>query len=421
MALLLMLFVGIANLHAQLPEELPNPNVGNPQNYVSDPNGMLSSSTKRHVNEVLDNLRHNTTAEMAVAVIRTTDDLPIEEYSYRLFKHWGIGKSDNNNGLLLVVAIDDRQAKIEVGSGAEGVITDMAADKVLRNALVPAMKEGNLNQAVANTVDDLYEAMTEADVAEELRSNRPEGAMSEVRAIDGDVIFSFIGVVAICVFLFVLAMFFIDFFSARKRDNYRRAMTWRPHLPIYWWGALFSCGLALPLALIARHLYRTSRFKPEICDSCGAKMKRLPEDEDNAYLSASQDFEEQLGTVDYDVWLCPECGTVERFPYVEEQLKYHKCPECNTIAMNLVMDKVVDEPTTTREGHGERIYQCQFCRHKRREGYRIPKKVDAAAAALAAGAVAGMMSGRNSGGNGGGFNGGFGGGHSSGGGATGRW
>ena len=218
-------------------------------------------------------------------------------------------------------------------------------------------------------------------------------------------------------------MFFIDLFVSRKRDNYRRAMIWRAHLSTYWWGTLLSCGLALPLALIARHLYRHSRELPENCDSCGARMRKLPEDADNAYLSASQDLEEKLGTVDYDVWLCPECGTVERFPYVEHQLKYRKCPDCGTVAMGLVMDKVVQPATTQRVGHGERIYQCQFCHATRREGYVIPKKVDPATAAMAAAAIgAAIGRGGNGGGNGGGPTpGGFGGGHSSGGGATGSW
>ena len=420
LALIMIILSGMAGAYAQIPENIQNPNLGSPNNYIYDPSGHLSSRTRNEVNAKISDLRKKTTAEVAVAIIGTTDEIGIEDYSYRLFKHWGIGAADKNNGLLLMIVIDDRQAKIEVGSGAEGVMPDIAAGKILRQAVVPAMKEENVNQAVYGAVDMIYDCFTDPDVADELRSDRKEGPMSGVRVIDKDVIFNFLWVVALCVFLFTLGMFIIDFVHARKRDNYRRAMTWRPHLPVYWLCAVLSCGLALPLAFIAWRLYRRSRDIPEICDSCGAKMKKLSEDEDNAFLSASQDFEEKLGTVDYDVWLCPECGTVERFPYVERQLKYSKCPSCGTIAMNLVMDKVVDPPTTRKDGHGERIYQCQFCRHIRREGYTIPRKPDLSAAAIAAGAAAGMMNGGSKGG-GGGFGGGFGGGHSSGGGATGSW
>ncbi|MDE5902936.1 MAG: TPM domain-containing protein [Muribaculaceae bacterium] len=418
-----LIICGMAGAVAQPPDEIRNPNLGNIQDFVADPYDQLSRATESHINDRLVELRKTTTCELAVAIIHTTGDLSIEDYAYTLFRRWGLGRADNNNGVLLVVATDDRTARIEVGSGAEGALPDITCGKIMRDAITPALKDGSINQAVSNGVDMIYEVLTQPEVAEELRSAHTDSAADRIRAIDGDTIWNFLWVTAVCVFLFTLVMFFIDLFASRKHDHYRRAMIWRAHLQTYWWGAVLSCGLALPLALIAWWLYRHLRDVPEICDSCGAKMRKLPEDEDNAYLSPSQDLEEKLGTVDYDVWLCPECGTVERFPYVEHQLKYRKCPDCGTVAMGLVMDKVVQPATTQRAGHGERIYQCQFCRKTHREGYVIPKKVDAAAAAITAAAIGAAMSrGGGGGGNGGGPTpGGFGGGHSSGGGATGRW
>ncbi len=418
-----LIICGMAGAVAQPPDEIRNPNLGNIQDFVADPYDLLSRATESHINERLSELREATTCELAVAIIRTTGNLSVEDYAYTLFRRWGLGRADNNNGVLFLVALDDRKVRIEVGSGAEGALPDITCGKIVRTAVIPPLKDGNVNQAVSSGVNMIYEVLTQPAVAAELRHGHTDTAADRIRAIDGHTIWNFLWVTAICVVAFTLVMFFIDLFVSRKRDNYRRAMIWRAHLSTYWWGTLLSCGLALPLALIARHLYRHSRELPEICDSCGAGMRKLPEDADNAYLSASQDLEEKLGTVDYDVWLCPECGTVERFPYVEHQLKYRKCPDCGTVAMGLVMDKVVQPATTQRVGHGERIYQCQFCHATRREGYVIPKKVDPAAAAMAAAAIgAAIGRGGNGGGNGGGPTpGGFGGGHSSGGGATGSW
>ena len=87
--------------------------------------------------------------------------------------------------------------------------------------------------------------------------------------------------------------------------------------------------------------------------------------------------------------------------------------------MNLVCDKVVQEPTTQREGLGVKTYQCQYCRKGHDEPYRIPKKTDPTAA-IAAGAVLGGMM-RGGGGDGGNIGGGFGGGTTFGGGAGGGW
>ena len=151
-------------------------------------------------------------------------------------------------------------------------------------------------------------------------------------------------------------------------------------------------------------------------------MHRLNEEEDNALLTPSHDFEEKLKTVVYDVWECPSCGTVERLPYKAKQMKYSESPSCGTIAMSLAGTRTIRPATTRSEGVGVKIYECKFCHHKEERPYVIPKKEDASAA-LAAGAVLGSMSRGSRGGGfgGGGFGGGFGGGSTGGGGASGGW
>ena len=149
-------------------------------------------------------------------------------------------------------------------------------------------------------------------------------------------------------------------------------------------------------------------------------MNRLPEDKDNELLSDSQDFEEKIKTVDYDVWECPRCGTVERFPFRSRQKKYTECPSCHTVAMCLECDMVVRPATVRSEGSGVKVYECQFCHYRDNRPYRIPRKEDPSAA-IAAAAVLGSTLGRGGSGGGGGFGGGFGGGSTGGGGAGGSW
>ncbi len=415
-----LMLVGL-RCNAQAPGTLPNPNVGHPDNYVLDLPGILSQPTKVSINDRLSELRHKTTCEVAVAVVDSLDGMTPSDYAYEVFTHWGLGKKDKNNGVLLLVCPSEKKAWIQVGSGAEGVLTDIACVGILRDYMRPATHTGNVSQGVSATVNAIAEALSDPAVAEELRSGRGDKAIDRVQALDGDTLTSFVLIVAVCVFICMLVLFLVDFVHTRRRDNYRKAMTWRTHLSTYWWGVLLSCGLALPIAILAWLLYRRARYRREICDTCGAKMDRLSEEEDNNYLTPSQDFEEKIGTVDYDVWLCPQCGTVERFPYHEKQLKYQECPFCHTVAMNLAMDKVIEQPTKTHEGLGERIYKCQYCRHVKRETYKIPRRNDdgPGAGALLAGAALGAMMSGGRGGSGGG--GGFGGGRSSGGGAGISW
>lgn len=406
---------------AQSPTSLQPPFEGNTDNYILDIPDKLSEKTSREVNANILKLRKETSVEMAVAIVDNLDGLTPNEYAYLLFRHWGVGKSDKNNGVLLLISEKDRKVFIQVGSGAEGVLTDVACANIVRQYVSPPLRDGYYNQAVDAAVEQIRLAMSDPAVAAELQSAEPDNPRGMVKAISKDVWVNFIVLIVAFVFLFTLGLFVMDLIVTRRRDNYRRAMTWRNHMPTYLWGLLFSGGTALPIVIAAYILYRYARDVTEICDTCGAKMKKLNEEEDNAFLTPSQDFEEKIGSVDYDVWLCPECGTVERFPYMEKQLKYKQCRECHTIAENLVCDKVVVPPTTTREGVGERIYQCQYCRNLRRERYALPKTVDGAAVAAGI-AAASIFSGRGGGGFGGNSGGGsFGGGTTSGGGAGGSF
>ncbi len=401
------------------PADMPNVQIADRSQYVSDPDNLLSPSTKAEVNKRLFALRQQTTAEVVVALPPDIGDMPIEEWSEKLFTLWGIGKKDKDNGLLLVIAPEQRKARIQTGYGVEGVLPDIACKNIIGQEIVPAMREGDIDAAVNGATQMIASAMTDPAVAEELRSDDADNYEGAMQTISSETIMGFVRIVTWCVFLFSLFCFCRDLYNARKLDNYAKAMLWRGHLPTYFWCSLLSFGSGLIFFILAFWFYRSIRTKKRICPTCGAKMHRLNEEEDNALLTPSQDFEEKLKTVDYDVWECPSCGTVERLPFKAKQMKYTPCPSCGTVAMCLSGTRTVKPATTRSAGTGVKVYECKFCHHKEEHPYVIPKKEDPAAAALAAGAVLGSMNGRRGGG--GGFGGGFGGGSTGGGGASGGW
>ncbi len=145
-------------------------------------------------------------------------------------------------------------------------------------------------------------------------------------------------------------------------------------------------------------------------------MSRVDEDNDNNYLTPSQDAEERLDSVDYDVWLCPKCGETDIIPYVNPSKNYSVCPRCNARAAVLVNRRIIYRPTTTREGRGAEEFVCLNCRNRWDKPYTIPRE------ALPP-VIVGGIGGRGGGfGGGGGFSGGsFGGGMTGGGGASGGW
>ncbi|MDE6792849.1 MAG: TPM domain-containing protein, partial [Muribaculaceae bacterium] len=391
------------------PSDVTNPNVADRRVYLADPGHLVGADAARAVNERLYALRQQTGAEVAVAVVPSIGDMTIEDFSEKLFTQWGIGKSDKDNGVLILIAPEQRRARITTGYGVEGVLPDISAKKIVERSIVSNMRNGDLDAAVKASAFDVAEVLSNPEAAEELKSSEKEPWERENgNEISDGILLSFAGWVAFGIFLVAAGLFIYDLRKVRRApDRHHKSLVWHKHRGNYWLLALCSLGAALPVALIAEWLRKRTRNKPLKCPTCGEKMRKLNEEEDNALLSPSQDFEEFLKTVDYDVWVCPSCGTVERFAYKTPQNRYTECPSCHTIAMCEVRDHTIVPATTRQSGEGEKIYECQYCHHQNRRRYVIPKKDDSMAAAAAAGAVLGSMGSRRGGG--GGFGGGFGG------------
>ncbi|MCM1368904.1 MAG: TPM domain-containing protein [Candidatus Amulumruptor caecigallinarius] len=420
------LFITFISASAQVmkPEDMPNVNIADRREYVSDPTNILSPETREAINRQLYNLRLQTTAEVAVAIPPSIGDMPIEEWSEKLFTSWGIGKSDKDNGALLVLVPNDHLVRIQTGYGMEGVLPDISCANIIGRAVIPNMKENNPDAAVREAVGMMAQAIRDPAAARELKSKQADNFSGGLETLSPDVIWGFVRIIAGVMFAVGLCLFIYDCINSRKRrNNHDKSLMWRNHLIPFFWIGVFSLGLGLIFFILALIMYRTIRTKRLKCPTCGGKMHRLSEDEDNQLLSDSQDLEERLNTVDYDVWECDKCGTVERFPYPAKQTKYTECPACHTIARTLVEDRITRQPTVRTYGEGVKIYECLFCHHRDDKPYRIEKKEDASAA-IAAAAILGAAAGRGSrgGGFGGGsFGGGFGGGSTGGGGASGGW
>lgn len=401
------------------PSDMPNVQLSDRTQYVSDPAGLLPADVKAEVNHRLAALRSRTSVEVVVALPPDIGDMEPAEWCEKLFTGWGIGKSDKDNGVLLMISPDSRRAFIMTGYGVEGVLTDIACKKIVNNDIIPAMRENDLPAAVLGATSRISDAITDPAVAEELRSEEADNSSGVGELLDPTVIWTFVKWVAAVMFLLALGCYIRDCMKSRRHSsNFGKSIMWHTHIAPYIWLSVLSLGAALPFLLLAMWQSRRWRRRPLKCGTCGAKMHRLPEDKDNELLNPAQDLEERLNTVDYDVWECPECGTIERLPYKVKQVKYSECPVCHTVAMSLESDRLIRPATTRTEGYGVRIYSCKFCGHHTDKGYKIPRKEDPAAALAAAAALGSVASG---GGGGGGFGGGFGGGATGGGGAGGSW
>ena len=120
-----ILLVNQAAVHAQA---LPKPS-----RYVSDFARVIDPSSLQRIERLCQELENKTGAQLAVVTIDSLKGEPIEDFAVKLFEQWGIGKKDKSNGLLLLIAVQDRKSKIEVGYGLEPVITDGISGEILRS------------------------------------------------------------------------------------------------------------------------------------------------------------------------------------------------------------------------------------------------------------------------------------------------
>lgn len=136
-------------------EVLPPPN---PPRLVTDVAGVLSEAEKSALEQKLVAFDDSTSNQIAVVVIKSLEDRPIEDYATNLFRTWGIGNKKTKNGVLLLVAVDDRKVKIETGYGLEGAIPDIVVGDIIRNKIAPAFKAGNYYKGIDEATDALAQA-----------------------------------------------------------------------------------------------------------------------------------------------------------------------------------------------------------------------------------------------------------------------
>jgi len=127
-----------------------------PTGYVNDFAGVLKPETKQSLENLIVQFEKETSIELAIVTVQTLEGMTVEDYAVRLFENWRIGKKEKDNGLLFLVAPNERKARIEVGYGLEGTLNDAQAARILREYLVPFAKEGNFNEGIQGTAQILY-------------------------------------------------------------------------------------------------------------------------------------------------------------------------------------------------------------------------------------------------------------------------
>ncbi|NEN75537.1 YgcG family protein [Pelistega sp. NLN82] len=171
-------------------------------NYATDTTGTLSASELERLNRQLKALDQETGSQIFILMIPTVQPDTIESYAVRVFEAWKVGRKGIDDGVLFVIAKEDRRNRIEVGYGLEGAIPDVVASRLLRNTVAPYFQQGQFVQGIEAAVAEMIQLIK--------KENLPQ---QQTRSDDADGL-GLAGLVIIFFIACILAVFIHPIFGA---------------------------------------------------------------------------------------------------------------------------------------------------------------------------------------------------------------
>lgn len=145
---------------------------------VVDEAGVLDTATRAALTDAVAGLESKTTDQLVVVTLKSLQGTSIEDYGYQLGRRWQIGQKDKNNGVLLIVAPNERKVRIEVGYGLEGTLTDAIGKLIIENSILPRFKAGDFPGGIKRGVEDIIQVLS--GEAEEWQRRAAQSPSSDV-------------------------------------------------------------------------------------------------------------------------------------------------------------------------------------------------------------------------------------------------
>lgn len=337
--------------------------------YLNDYAQLMRPEDAANIRQSLAELEVTHGIEAVVVTINSiqdygTGDSTIESFATNLFNTWGIGDAEENNGILTLVAISDRNVRIEVGAGY-GTSLDSAMKTVIDEYMVPRFKQDDYSGGILQGTEAIIRQVTGAEESfPPPQSSSPQPAYTPADSPDT---------------------------SPSLSEGKQYGLLG---------GALAGVG---GLGVLFKQFLRYRRRR---CPDCGVEMVRLDEASDNQYLDQGQNVEERIGSVDYDVWHCPSCKSHDINSYGSLFSGYKTCRGCHYKTLQSRRE-VINPATYSSSGTARVTETCRHCSYENVYTETIPKKERSSSSSSSGGHSSGGGS--------------SGGGHSSGGGASGSW
>ena len=314
----------LSPLQAQVADGLRKfiPPVPTPASFISDARHVLTDDAHAALDAKIRELQAGGYGDIAIAIIPDIGDYSPNQVAVASYRAWrvgsvaAIGSAHRDVGALILIVPKELspnkkgQCYIAPGIGAEGIITDAASGAICRDAIIPFLKQKDYPAALTAGLDAIA-----------LRLKGDEGLAGSG--------------------------------TAQERQAPPPP---EPSGRFGWW--LIPGGIASMLAGMFG-ITRWRRNRPRTCSRCGRQMHRLGEAGDDAQLEPGQVVEEQLKSVDYDVWEC-DCGEHLVLPYRSLISSYSQCRQCSRRTAK-AKRTVVEHASTTSSGLANDHYTCKAC------------------------------------------------------------
>jgi uncharacterized protein len=145
---------------------------------IVDEAGLLGAADRQELTRTLEAIEQKSTDQVVVYIARSLQGYPVEDFGYQLGRAWQIGQKDKNNGVILIVAPNERKVRIEVGRGLEPQLTDAMSKLIIQNAILPAFRRGDFPAGIKAGIRDIGDVLlgdAEA-VTERARSTQKRSA-----------------------------------------------------------------------------------------------------------------------------------------------------------------------------------------------------------------------------------------------------
>ncbi len=192
------LLLALLVLAALAPARAADPEFPELTGRVVDAATLLSAEDIARITADLEALETTTTDQLVLVTLPSLQGFPIEEFGYKLGRHWGIGQADKDNGVLLLIAPNERKVRIEVGRGLEGDLPDAIAKIIIENAILPRFRAGDFPGGIKAGVRDIAAVLTGDAEAVKLRARKGGGG-----DID-DWVTILIGIIWVIIFIAVM-------------------------------------------------------------------------------------------------------------------------------------------------------------------------------------------------------------------------